>query len=651
MRQTITLLIFSWLFILNNIDAQLSFYNKISPMQGDDIELLALNSGFMVFHGPYDLTGALKLKVSRFDECGRLLWNNEYFSGQKVGNTGHRVISDGIYLYIMTHQSPANSNKYDGLTLTKMDFNGEVLWAKNITTDDTLINTEHTAMFFNYRNDIIYFITGYDTTGTLIMSFDPNGTLLDSKVIEGIRHGSSLIDDKGDVVIFSPDSLFVKIHLSEETVDTVVWVRHLHNRYFPITDSPLAGRNETGFFYITVVADSTLKRDTIHTGEEKVDTTVFRLITIDESGERLKETEGFISPTPGKDSGKIELATIPLRSLSRFPVYVMIENKVLFFNSIFQKYLSPKIYEFAKDTFRLYSNSLDICMDNTLLMTGFCYPYDSLGNIDTTGNSYMFVSKTQKLSKKFIVEAEEPECLDDKIDDLFINMGATIIYKDSIILLGEPADKEISLEDTGFDKLPANTLDEDYCGKVNLISIRDSAVVCPGQDPHFKPVPMEKGAKIEWSDASVAHGALIKPVKEGVYTATVTLCDTVKVSTFKLRFTDDIEGCVTVIYPNVFFPENIQDTLDNTFRVVRGKHQDNEGNWVNDFEFEEFEMKIFDRWGDLIFETKDPAEGWDGTYNGKKMPPGVYLYNVNWSTVLADKKYSNSHKGQVSLMR
>jgi gliding motility-associated-like protein len=35
---------------------------------------------------------------------------------------------------------------------------------------------------------------------------------------------------------------------------------------------------------------------------------------------------------------------------------------------------------------------------------------------------------------------------------------------------------------------------------------------------------------------------------------------------------------------------------------------------------------IFDRWGEKIFETSDPAVGWDGTFKGKKLDTAVFVY-------------------------
>lgn len=42
-----------------------------------------------------------------------------------------------------------------------------------------------------------------------------------------------------------------------------------------------------------------------------------------------------------------------------------------------------------------------------------------------------------------------------------------------------------------------------------------------------------------------------------------------------------------------------------------------------------FKCTIFNRWGNKIYEWSDPRNGWDGTYKGNKVSPGVYFYVVD----------------------
>lgn len=43
----------------------------------------------------------------------------------------------------------------------------------------------------------------------------------------------------------------------------------------------------------------------------------------------------------------------------------------------------------------------------------------------------------------------------------------------------------------------------------------------------------------------------------------------------------------------------------------------------------DFEMLVFNRWGELLFQSRDPQVGWDGYYNGKLCAQDVYVYKIN----------------------
>ncbi|GAA4452066.1 hypothetical protein GCM10023092_10450 [Rurimicrobium arvi] len=59
-------------------------------------------------------------------------------------------------------------------------------------------------------------------------------------------------------------------------------------------------------------------------------------------------------------------------------------------------------------------------------------------------------------------------------------------------------------------------------------------------------------------------------------------------------------------------------------------------------------LKVFNRWGMLVFETTNIEEGWDGSYKGEPQPMGVYVYTVE-AVTKSGKKVSK--QGNVTLIR
>ena len=45
------------------------------------------------------------------------------------------------------------------------------------------------------------------------------------------------------------------------------------------------------------------------------------------------------------------------------------------------------------------------------------------------------------------------------------------------------------------------------------------------------------------------------------------------------------------------------------------------------------QIRIFNEWGNLLFETTDQQNGWDGSYKGTPQPTGAYEYTVIGSTL------------------
>ncbi|MES2835878.1 MAG: PKD domain-containing protein [Bacteroidota bacterium] len=120
---------------------------------------------------------------------------------------------------------------------------------------------------------------------------------------------------------------------------------------------------------------------------------------------------------------------------------------------------------------------------------------------------------------------------------------------------------------------------------------------------------------------------------------------------YKLRMADEL-GCtkdaevkinVEEVFceePNIFVPNTFtpnQDNVNELFRV-RGKHID----------VESFYFAVYNRWGELIFETTDFTNGWDGVYKGKALDPDVFAYYVKLKCIDGEEFFK---KGNITLIR
>ncbi|GIV29453.1 MAG: hypothetical protein KatS3mg028_0519 [Bacteroidia bacterium] len=69
---------------------------------------------------------------------------------------------------------------------------------------------------------------------------------------------------------------------------------------------------------------------------------------------------------------------------------------------------------------------------------------------------------------------------------------------------------------------------------------------------------------------------------------------------------------------------------------------------VNPKFLKSYELHVYNRWGEEIFSTTNPFEGWDGTYKNKQVQPGVYAYVAKYKNILNEEKVA---KGNITLIR
>jgi len=69
---------------------------------------------------------------------------------------------------------------------------------------------------------------------------------------------------------------------------------------------------------------------------------------------------------------------------------------------------------------------------------------------------------------------------------------------------------------------------------------------------------------------------------------------------------------------------------------------------------QEFEMRIFDRWGTLLFQTQNSNTGWNGKYNGSEVASTSYVYYIRYRAAAQDtiiQTFTETLTGDFALLR
>ena len=162
-------------------------------------------------------------------------------------------------------------------------------------------------------------------------------------------------------------------------------------------------------------------------------------------------------------------------------------------------------------------------------------------------------------------------------------------------------------------KLPTNFLpkDQDLCsGNVLKINV-------PGYKSYL------------WNTGESIRNIEIR--KAGNYVLTVTSFDNcVGTDTLTIQETT----CIPIGIPNAFSPNS--DGRNDYFNPT-----------IN-AEILDYQLHIYNRSGQLIFQTKDYATGWDGRFKGQQQSPDNYIYQISFRN-MAGKRFE--YKGNILLMR
>lgn len=127
----------------------------------------------------------------------------------------------------------------------------------------------------------------------------------------------------------------------------------------------------------------------------------------------------------------------------------------------------------------------------------------------------------------------------------------------------------------------------------------------------------------------------------GTYTivaaGTGAFCDTIKIVELTEKI-DQADCQCEGFFPNAFTPNGMENKTFGMTEIMGG---------CSPLNVSDFKMRIYSSWGDLVFDSNDVNDRWDGTINGKDAMGDVYL--VTCSYTIEGKQMI--HNGDITLVR
>lgn len=108
-------------------------------------------------------------------------------------------------------------------------------------------------------------------------------------------------------------------------------------------------------------------------------------------------------------------------------------------------------------------------------------------------------------------------------------------------------------------------------------------------------------------------------------------------------------GCVDTLQLMMTIIDEILFYAPNAFTPDGDQHNQVWKPIISGIDVYAFELLIYNRWGELIWENHDPSQGWDGTYNGTLVPAGSYAWIARVKKPQNDGKETFS--GNINMFR
>jgi gliding motility-associated-like protein len=164
-----------------------------------------------------------------------------------------------------------------------------------------------------------------------------------------------------------------------------------------------------------------------------------------------------------------------------------------------------------------------------------------------------------------------------------------------------------------------------------IIELPDSVNIYPGEKYHLQ--PGTNALYFKWfppsgiNDINIADPLLYPEVRTRYFVTATTEHDCMILDSLDILVKETV-----IDMPNAFAPSGTNNLFKPSKRGIANLK----------------EFSIYNRWGNKVYSSANIDEGWDGTYNGKEQPMGVYIYTIE---AISDKGTPFVKKGNVTLIR
>ncbi|MFK7786279.1 MAG: PKD domain-containing protein [Crocinitomicaceae bacterium] len=108
-------------------------------------------------------------------------------------------------------------------------------------------------------------------------------------------------------------------------------------------------------------------------------------------------------------------------------------------------------------------------------------------------------------------------------------------------------------------------------------------------------------------------------------------------------------GCNDTLYYSIQVVSEVLLFAPNAFTPDGDEHNQTWKFEIQGVDVYDFKVSIFNGWGEMIWESRDPSIGWDGTHNGELVQEGIYTWRMEFGNLVNDDR--EIVMGHVNLMR